>query len=96
MKTTEIACVVNEQHMIINHGNIYMRECRSGFNVDQCELVKTKDTNLSLQLQNPKLTTYDCIVFVKDASLYFTNHGHEGRRRMIVITSAKHEAECSE
>ena len=35
------------------------------------------------------------IVFVKDASLYFTNPGHERRRREI-LTSAKHEAERSE
>ena len=36
------------------------------------------------------------LVFVKDASLYLTNHSHERRRREIVITSAKHEAERSE
>ena len=33
------------------------------------------------------------IVFVKDASLYFTKRDHV--RREIVITSAKHEAERS-
>ena len=33
------------------------------------------------------------IVFVKDASLYFTSHEH--RRHEIVVTSAKHKAECS-
>ena len=36
------------------------------------------------------------IVFVKDASLYFTIRGRERRRREIVITSAKHKAERSE
>ena len=36
------------------------------------------------------------LVFVKDASLYFTNGGHEHRRREIVITSANHESERSE
>ena len=36
------------------------------------------------------------IVFVKDASRYITSRGHERRRRDIVITSAKHEAERSE
>ena len=35
-------------------------------------------------------------VFVKDASLYFTNRGHKHRRREIAITSAKHEAERNE
>ena len=38
----------------------------------------------------------DALVFGKDASLYFTNLGHERQRREIVITSAKHEAERSE
>ena len=33
------------------------------------------------------------LVFVKDASFYFTSRGHDCRRREIVITSAKHEAE---
>ena len=41
--------------------------------------------------------TFSCvIVFVKDASLYFTKCGHERRRREIAITSAKYEAERSE
>ena len=31
------------------------------------------------------------LVFVKDTSLYFTNHVHERRRREIVITSVKHK-----
>ena len=35
------------------------------------------------------------LVFVKDTSLYFTNHGHERRSREIVITNAKHEVERS-
>ena len=35
------------------------------------------------------------VVFVKDASLYFTNRGHKRRRREIVITSVKHGAERS-
>ena len=39
---------------------------------------------------------FQTLVFVKDASLYFTNPSHERRRREIVITSAKHEAERSE
>ena len=39
--------------------------------------------------------TRNALVFVKDASLYFTNRGHERQRREIVITSAKHEAETS-
>ena len=38
----------------------------------------------------------DSLVFVIDASLYFTNRGHARRRRKIVILSAKHEAERSE
>ena len=33
---------------------------------------------------------------VKDALLYFTNCGHEHRRREIVLTSVKQEAERSE
>ena len=35
------------------------------------------------------------LVFVKDTSHYITSRGHERRRREIVITSVKHEAERS-
>ena len=34
-------------------------------------------------------------IFVKEASLFFTKRDYERRRREIVITSAKHEAERS-
>ena len=47
----------------------------------------------SIRITGP--TLWNSLVFVKDASLYFTNHGHEPRRRELAITSVKHEAERS-
>ena len=52
--------------------------------------------NYNLIFRKSTLLIKQKLVFVKDASLFFTNRSHKRRRGEIVIMSAKHEAERSE
>ena len=61
----------------------------------QLAVIKVWHNNNWLLVTQPDGVSNKQLVFVKDASLYFTSRGYEHRRREIVIASAKHETERS-